>query len=73
MHGPGGLLLGPRHRRLVLREHDHRRPPVREAFPPQQIGRLQMPELDELRQLELAQGAELLAIAGEEPLRLCWR
>jgi hypothetical protein len=73
MHGPHRLLdrlLRPRRRRLVLREYDHRRPPVRESFPPQQIGRLQMPQLDELRQLRLAQWPELLAVAGQIPLRL---
>src|SRR5207244_4259492 len=59
---------GPLHRGLARREDDHGRTPVWKTLTPQQICRLQMAELDELRQLRIGQGPELLAIACEIPL-----
>ena len=47
-----------RARRRPLRKHHHRRPPVGEAFAPQQVVGLQVAELDELGKLRLAQRAD---------------
>jgi hypothetical protein len=57
--------------RVPLRwKHDHGRAPVWKAVAPKQVGWLQMAELDELRQLRLAQRPVLLAVTCEIPLNL---
>ena len=56
--------------RPARREDHHRGAPVLKALAPEQVGRLQVSELDELRQLRIAQRPVLLAVAGEIPWRL---
>ena len=58
------------HGPAARREHYHGGAPVRKAVAPQQVGRPQMPQLDELRHLRARRSAELLTVTGKIPLRL---
>ena len=58
-------------RAAARRKHEHGWPPVREAFAPDQVVRLQVPLLDELGQLRLGDRAVLLTVPGDVPLRFC--
>jgi hypothetical protein len=57
-------------RELPLRKQHQRWAPIRKAFAPQQIVRLQVSELDELGKLRIAQRPILLPLASEVPLYL---